>query len=153
MWVALPAFGGVSARPRSLLPGGCQGSWLRGPCRYMQEFGFTIPERPVIVDDIRVRGTGSTGIGQEPPIPASGRPARVETVRAALLPWALLRGQVPVGLWGCAERGDVPPTWGWCMGHGAEQYLPSAPPPPAHGHWCVVGQEALDCASMGAFLR
>ena len=27
-------------------------------CRYKQEFGFTIPGRPIIVDDIRVRGKG-----------------------------------------------------------------------------------------------
>ena len=29
-------------------------------CRYMREFGFIIPERPVVVDDVRVRGTGSS---------------------------------------------------------------------------------------------
>uniref|UniRef100_A0A3Q3J6W6 5-oxoprolinase, ATP-hydrolysing n=1 Tax=Monopterus albus TaxID=43700 RepID=A0A3Q3J6W6_MONAL len=30
--------------------------------RYMKEFGFTIPERPILVDDIRVRGCGKSGI-------------------------------------------------------------------------------------------
>ncbi|XP_074842525.1 5-oxoprolinase isoform X2 [Carettochelys insculpta] len=48
--------------------------------RYQKEFGFTIPGRPVVVDDVRVRGSGSTGIGQEELVAASGRPARVETV-------------------------------------------------------------------------
>ncbi|XP_044860743.1 5-oxoprolinase [Mauremys mutica] len=48
--------------------------------RYLKEFGFTIPGRPVMVDDVRVRGIGSTGIGQDEPVAASGRPARVETV-------------------------------------------------------------------------
>ncbi|XP_061660932.1 5-oxoprolinase [Syngnathoides biaculeatus] len=30
--------------------------------RYLKEFGFTIPERPIMVDDIRVRGCGKSGI-------------------------------------------------------------------------------------------
>lgn len=29
---------------------------------YLMEFGFTIPERPIMVDDIRVRGCGKSGI-------------------------------------------------------------------------------------------
>ncbi|NXJ55821.1 OPLA oxoprolinase, partial [Spizaetus tyrannus] len=48
--------------------------------RYMVEFGFTIPDRPVVVDDVRVRGTGSSGISCETPLAPSGKPARVETV-------------------------------------------------------------------------
>ncbi|XP_029442000.1 5-oxoprolinase [Rhinatrema bivittatum] len=48
--------------------------------RYLKEFGFTIPARRIVVDDIRVRGTGSTGIQCEMKIKPSGRPARVETV-------------------------------------------------------------------------
>ncbi|XP_075437118.1 5-oxoprolinase-like isoform X2 [Ascaphus truei] len=48
--------------------------------RYLKEFGFTIPSRAVVVDDIRVRGTGSTGIRCETRIQPSGQPARVETV-------------------------------------------------------------------------
>ncbi|CAH2286095.1 5-oxoprolinase [Pelobates cultripes] len=48
--------------------------------RYMTEFGFTIPSRNIVVDDIRVRGTGSTGIRCESCIKPSGQPARVETV-------------------------------------------------------------------------
>ncbi|GAA6228331.1 5-oxoprolinase [Lates japonicus] len=30
--------------------------------RYLKEFGFTIPDRPIVVDDIRVRGCGKSGI-------------------------------------------------------------------------------------------
>ncbi|KAK5850209.1 hypothetical protein PBY51_014477 [Eleginops maclovinus] len=30
--------------------------------RYLKEFGFTIPDRPILVDDIRVRGCGKSGI-------------------------------------------------------------------------------------------
>ncbi|XP_075067731.1 5-oxoprolinase isoform X2 [Mixophyes fleayi] len=48
--------------------------------RYMKEFGFTIPARGIVVDDIRVRGTGSTGIRCERSIKPSGHPARVENV-------------------------------------------------------------------------
>uniref|UniRef100_A0A452V663 5-oxoprolinase, ATP-hydrolysing n=1 Tax=Ursus maritimus TaxID=29073 RepID=A0A452V663_URSMA len=33
--------------------------------RYMREFGFVIPERPVVVDDVRVRGTGRSGLRLE----------------------------------------------------------------------------------------
>lgn len=29
---------------------------------YLKEFGFTIPDRPIMVDDIRVRGCGQSGI-------------------------------------------------------------------------------------------
>ncbi|XP_069477903.1 5-oxoprolinase [Ambystoma mexicanum] len=47
--------------------------------RYLKEFGFTIPERMIIVDDIRVRGTGSTGIRCETRVTPSGKPAKVET--------------------------------------------------------------------------
>ncbi|XP_013419833.1 5-oxoprolinase-like [Lingula anatina] len=43
--------------------------------RYQREFGFTIPERDIIVDDIRVRGVGSTGVLDQPDIPhATGEP-------------------------------------------------------------------------------
>ncbi|XP_074000836.1 LOW QUALITY PROTEIN: 5-oxoprolinase [Numenius arquata] len=48
--------------------------------RYLVEFGFTIPDRPVVVDDLRVRGTGSSGIRCETPLAPSGKPPRVETV-------------------------------------------------------------------------
>lgn len=52
------------------------------------EFGFTIPDRPVVVDDVRVRGTGSSGISCETPLAPSGKPPRVETVRGG---WGVLR--------------------------------------------------------------
>lgn len=31
-------------------------------CRYKQEFGFIIPDREVLVDDVRVRGIGRSRI-------------------------------------------------------------------------------------------
>lgn len=30
--------------------------------RYQKEFGFTIPERKIIVDDIRIRAVGKSGV-------------------------------------------------------------------------------------------
>ncbi|XP_078086332.1 5-oxoprolinase isoform X2 [Mustelus asterias] len=48
--------------------------------RYMKEFGFIIPERPIIVDDIRVRGCAKSGIQSERRMKPCGRAARVETV-------------------------------------------------------------------------
>ncbi|XP_053104101.1 5-oxoprolinase isoform X2 [Hemicordylus capensis] len=48
--------------------------------RYLQEFGFTIPSRTILVDDVRVRGTASLGLGQEEPAAASSGPPRLETV-------------------------------------------------------------------------
>ena len=48
--------------------------------RYKREFGFTIPDRPIIVDDIRVRGTGRSGVTLKTEVePASG-PPKVEKV-------------------------------------------------------------------------
>uniref|UniRef100_A0A4W3GQN2 5-oxoprolinase, ATP-hydrolysing n=2 Tax=Callorhinchus milii TaxID=7868 RepID=A0A4W3GQN2_CALMI len=48
--------------------------------RYLSEFGFTIPERPIVVDDIRVRGSGRSCVGAEPRLSPSGHEPRVETV-------------------------------------------------------------------------
>ncbi|XP_071659812.1 5-oxoprolinase [Patagioenas fasciata] len=48
--------------------------------RYQAEFGFTIPGRAVVVDDVRVRGTGSSGISCDTPLQPTGKPPRVETV-------------------------------------------------------------------------
>ncbi|XP_078607993.1 5-oxoprolinase-like isoform X1 [Branchiostoma floridae x Branchiostoma japonicum] len=48
--------------------------------RYMREFGFTIPGRPIKVDDIRVRGVGQTGIRDHHVIRPSGQTPRVELV-------------------------------------------------------------------------
>ncbi|XP_055559880.1 5-oxoprolinase isoform X4 [Falco cherrug] len=63
--------------PRSCHAGDFQAAFTS---RYLREFGFTIPDRPVVVDDVRVRGTGSSGISCETPLAPSGKPARVETV-------------------------------------------------------------------------
>ncbi|XP_069737844.1 5-oxoprolinase [Phaenicophaeus curvirostris] len=48
--------------------------------RYLTEFGFTIPGRPVLVDDVRVRATGSSGISCDTRLEPSGRPPRPKTV-------------------------------------------------------------------------
>ncbi|KAL4690132.1 hypothetical protein H8957_004105 [Semnopithecus entellus] len=46
--------------------------------RYMREFGFVIPERPVVVDDVRVRGTGRSGLHLEDAPRAPTGPPRVD---------------------------------------------------------------------------
>ncbi|XP_012578324.1 PREDICTED: 5-oxoprolinase [Condylura cristata] len=48
--------------------------------RYMREFGFVIPERPVVVDDVRVRGTGRSGLRLEDACKAQTGPPRVDKV-------------------------------------------------------------------------
>ncbi|PIO23846.1 hypothetical protein AB205_0014510 [Aquarana catesbeiana] len=68
---------GYPANPESCHAGDFKSAFT---ARYMKEFGFTIPSRPIVVDDIRVRGTGSTGIRCESRIKPSGQPARIEKV-------------------------------------------------------------------------
>lgn len=46
----------------------------------MREFGFVIPERPVVVDDVRVRGTGRSGLRLEDVPNAQSGPPRVDKV-------------------------------------------------------------------------
>lgn len=46
----------------------------------MREFGFIIPERPVVVDDVRVRGTGRSGLRLEDVAKAQPGPPRVDKV-------------------------------------------------------------------------
>ncbi|KAK9402794.1 5-oxoprolinase [Crotalus adamanteus] len=48
--------------------------------RYRQEFGFTIPNRAILVDDVRVRGTASSRVGQEEPQPICKEPPAQEMV-------------------------------------------------------------------------
>uniref|UniRef100_S4R7X5 5-oxoprolinase, ATP-hydrolysing n=1 Tax=Petromyzon marinus TaxID=7757 RepID=S4R7X5_PETMA len=48
--------------------------------RYKLEFGFTIPGRAVVVDDVRVRGVGKSGIHMEPELPASKEPPPLRKV-------------------------------------------------------------------------
>jgi len=44
-------------------------------CRYKQEFGFVIPGRKILVDDVRIRGIGRTCVRLEQTIPrATGEP-------------------------------------------------------------------------------
>ena len=46
----------------------------------MQEFGFVIPGRPIFVDDIRVRGIGSSQVYKSATIPQARGPPPVEMV-------------------------------------------------------------------------
>lgn len=48
--------------------------------RYMREFGFIIPERSVVVDDVRVRGTGRSGLQLEETSKIQSGPPHVEKV-------------------------------------------------------------------------
>ncbi|XP_077982211.1 5-oxoprolinase-like isoform X2 [Glandiceps talaboti] len=51
--------------------------------RYKREFGFTISGRSILVDDIRVRGTGKTYLDTNEEVKPSGKTPRVETVTKA----------------------------------------------------------------------
>ncbi|KAG8431578.1 hypothetical protein GDO86_018122 [Hymenochirus boettgeri] len=68
---------GYPATPDSCIKGDFKRAFTD---RYQKEFGFTIPSRAVVVDDVRVRGTGSTGIRCESTIQPSRQPPRIETV-------------------------------------------------------------------------
>ncbi|KAF3835979.1 hypothetical protein F7725_028537 [Dissostichus mawsoni] len=50
---------GHPANPQSCAAGDFRSAFTK---RYLKEFGFTIPDRPIMVDDIRVRGCGKSGI-------------------------------------------------------------------------------------------
>lgn len=62
----------------------------------MREFGFVIPERPVIVDDVRVRGTGRSGLRLEDAPKAQTGPPRVDKVGGP----ACAHPPTPTGTWG-----------------------------------------------------
>ncbi|XP_076146266.1 5-oxoprolinase [Alosa pseudoharengus] len=48
--------------------------------RYLKEFGFTIPDRPIMVDDIRIRGSGTSGIKSVIHAKSDCAPAKPTTV-------------------------------------------------------------------------
>ena len=48
--------------------------------RYKTEFGFTLPERRIIVDDVRVRDVGKALVDTEEIVQSSDEPPRVEAV-------------------------------------------------------------------------
>ena len=52
--------------------------------RYKREFGFTIPERSVIVDDIRVRGTAKAFSHQPHKLPAASTTPKVASVSCCM---------------------------------------------------------------------
>lgn len=49
-------------------------------CRYVREFGFTIPNRRILIDDIRVRGTGHSKTSVSHEIPKASTPPPVKKV-------------------------------------------------------------------------
>ncbi|XP_076766282.1 5-oxoprolinase isoform X2 [Xylocopa sonorina] len=46
--------------------------------RYQTEFGFTMPDRKILVNDVRVRGVGKTDIEEDPILPFSDEPPKSE---------------------------------------------------------------------------
>lgn len=49
--------------------------------RYKTEFGFTIPDRKILVDDVRVRGIGKTEIPEDTILPPTQASPKIEKVR------------------------------------------------------------------------
>ncbi len=54
--------------------------------RYEREFGFTIPDRPIVVDDIRVRGTAEACSHSPTHLPPAVDPPHSEQVSPVSLP-------------------------------------------------------------------
>ncbi|XP_057387820.1 5-oxoprolinase isoform X5 [Balaenoptera acutorostrata] len=79
--------------------------------RYMREFGFTIPERPVVVDDVRVRGTGHSGLRLEFVPKAQSGPPRVDKMTRCYFEGGYQ--ETPVYLLG--ELGDGHKLQGPCL--------------------------------------
>ncbi|KAM6226095.1 LOW QUALITY PROTEIN: 5-oxoprolinase, partial [Porphyrio hochstetteri] len=71
-----------SAKDHPPTPRSCRaGDFLSAfTSRYQREFGFTIAGRAVLVDDVRVRGTGRSGISCDTPLAPRGEPPRPDTV-------------------------------------------------------------------------
>ncbi|XP_043254892.1 5-oxoprolinase isoform X1 [Colletes gigas] len=46
--------------------------------RYQTEFGFTMPDRKILVNDLRVRGVGRTEVEEDSILPSSTEPPRLE---------------------------------------------------------------------------
>lgn len=62
--------------------------------RYKTEFGFSIDGRPIIVDDIRVRGIAKTGIKTIKTLPAATSPAIPVTVKRSNSPDNLRQNKI-----------------------------------------------------------
>jgi len=52
--------------------------------RYKHEFGFVIPDRPILIDDIRVRGVGKSPADEQQTIADAVLPPIVELVICVL---------------------------------------------------------------------
>lgn len=75
----------------------------------MREFGFVIPERSVVVDDVRVRGTGCSGLRLEDVAKTQTGPPRVDKVSGpAMHPHLCPQGHG--GRWGWGGWGRC---WTW----------------------------------------
>ncbi|CAB0043698.1 unnamed protein product [Trichogramma brassicae] len=72
-----PADNSVTANHNCLKHGDFASSFL---LRYKKEFGFTMPDRKILVSDIRVRGIGKTEISDDIPITKNQEKAKVENV-------------------------------------------------------------------------
>lgn len=48
------------------------------------EFGFTMPNRKIVVNDVRIRGTGRTDIEEDPILPSSNEPPKFEKARMSM---------------------------------------------------------------------
>lgn len=46
--------------------------------RYQTEFGFTMPNRKILVNDVRVRGVGKTDVPEDSVLPSSEEPPKAE---------------------------------------------------------------------------
>lgn len=48
--------------------------------RYQTEFGFTMPDRKMLVSDVRVRGVGKTEVLEDPTLPSATEPVKSDKV-------------------------------------------------------------------------
>uniref|UniRef100_A0A1B6DS29 5-oxoprolinase n=1 Tax=Clastoptera arizonana TaxID=38151 RepID=A0A1B6DS29_9HEMI len=75
---ALMCPGSESSTEPSLLHGDFKQNFLK---RYQSEFGFTIPGRTILVDDIRVRGIGKSSVKIDSAIDKATKPPESEKVK------------------------------------------------------------------------
>ncbi|XP_031440117.1 5-oxoprolinase [Clupea harengus] len=68
---------GYPGNPQSCRAGDFRSAFTK---RYLKEFGFTIPDRPIMVDDIRIRGSGMSGIKSVTQTKSDCGPAKAATV-------------------------------------------------------------------------
>lgn len=106
----------IPCTPPRTPPSGEPKEVLIPPTRYRQEFGFTIPSRAILVDDVRVRGTASSGMGQEDPQPICKEPPTQEMVRLSPRLQAGLRYWPSHSPYSFGPLGPCGPPWGPLLG-------------------------------------